>query len=129
VGKLLDTSGSRLSQRPRTTILRLAFETLTLRGLNVLKDNPMVKRMFEMGEEQVGKLAQQLLSNEKFVAAMQTVVGNTLKAKGLLDKNIRMALAAMNLPSAADIEAVKKKLEEFDETLKRLEDSVSQMKK
>ncbi len=93
----------------------------------VLKENPMVKKVFSIGEEQVGKLAQQLLSNEKFVGAMQSVVANTLKAKGLLDKNIRMALSAMNLPSVADVEGVKKKLEELEETLKRLEDSVGKM--
>ncbi len=95
----------------------------------MLKDNPVVKKMFEMGEEQVGKLAQQLLSNEKFISTVQTVVGNSLKAKGLLDKNIRMALSAMNLPSAADIDAVKKKLDEFEETLQRLEESVGKLQK
>jgi polyhydroxyalkanoate synthesis regulator phasin len=93
----------------------------------MLKDN--VRKMFELGEEQVGKLAQQLLSNEKFVGAMQTVVGNSLKAKGLLDKNIRLALSAMNLPSAADLESLKHKLEELEETIKRLEESVSRMGK
>ncbi len=87
----------------------------------------MFKRMFELGEEQVGKLAQQLLSNEKFVNAMQAIVGNTLKAKGLLDKNIRLALSAMNLPSVADVEAVRQKLAELEETLQRLEESVGKL--
>lgn len=93
----------------------------------MLKDN--VKKMFELGEEQVGKLAQQLLSNEKFVGAMQTVVGNSLKAKGIVDKNIRLALSAMNLPSVADLDALRHKLEELEETIKRLEESVGRMAK
>jgi len=93
----------------------------------MLKEN--VRKMFELGEEQVGKLAQQLLSNEKFVTAMQTVVGNTLKAKGLLDKNIRLALSAMNLPSVADLDSLRHKLEELEETIKRLEESVARMPK
>ena len=93
----------------------------------MLKENPVFKKMFELGEEQVGKLAQQLLSNEKFVGAMQTVVGNTLKAKGLLDKNIRLALSAKNLPSVADVENLKKKLDELEETIQRLEESVSKL--
>lgn len=93
----------------------------------MLKENPMFKKMFELGEEQVGKLAQQLLSNEKFVNAMQTIVGNTLKAKGMMDKNVRMALSAMNLPSVADMENLKKKLDELDETIQRLEDSVEKL--
>lgn len=93
----------------------------------MLKDN--VKRMFELGEEQVGKIAQQLLSNEKFVGAMQSVVGNSLKAKGLVDKNIRLALSAMNLPSVADLDSLRHKLEELEETIKRLEESVAKMAK
>jgi len=93
----------------------------------MLKENPMFKRMFELGEEQVGKLAQQLLSNEKFVNAMQSVVGNSLKAKGLLDKNIRMALSAMNLPSVADMDSLRKKLDELEETIQRLEESVTKI--
>ena len=93
----------------------------------MLKENPMFKKMFELGEEQVGKLAQQLLSNEKFVNAMQTIVGNTLKAKGLMDKNVRMALSAMNLPSVADVENLKKKLDELEETIERLEECVTKL--
>jgi len=87
----------------------------------------MLKRMFELGEEQVGKLAQELLGNEKFVNAMQAIVGNTLKAKGLLDKNIRMALSAMNLPSVADVDGLRKKLDELEETIQRLEESVAKI--
>lgn len=93
----------------------------------MIKENPMVKKMFELGEEQMGKLAQQLLSNERFVNAMQMVVGNSLKAKGLLDKNIRLALSAMNLPSVADVEALRHKLDDLEETIKRLEESVSKL--
>lgn len=93
----------------------------------MLMENPVVKKMFELGEEQVGKLAQQLLANEKFVNAMQLVVGNSLKAKGMLDKNIRLALSAMNLPSTADLENVKHKLDELDETIKRLEENVAKI--
>jgi hypothetical protein len=88
--------------------------------------NPFQK-MFSLGEEQVGRLAQQLLANEKFTGAMQTFVANALKAKGLLDKNIRLALAAMNLPSVADLEAVKQKLSELEQTLDRLEASVEKL--
>lgn len=93
----------------------------------MLKENPVVKKMVAVGEEQVGKIAQQLLSNEKFVGTVQTIVGNTLKAKGLLDKNIRMALSAMNLPSTADVESLRTKLEDLEDTMKRLEDSVNKL--
>jgi hypothetical protein len=115
----------------RSTILGPLFSPgASARGLEertMLKDN--VKKMFELGEEQVGKIAQQLLSNEKFVGAMQSVVGNSLKAKGLVDKNIRLALSAMNLPSVADLDSLRHKLEELEETIKRLEESVAKVAK
>jgi len=71
----------------------------------MLKNNPMVKRLVETGEERVGKLAQALLSNERFVTAIQTLIQRTLSAKGVLDKSLRSALAAMNLPSTEDVES------------------------
>jgi hypothetical protein len=36
----------------------------------MLKNNPVVKKLVETGEERVGKLAQALLSNERFVMAI-----------------------------------------------------------
>ena len=41
----------------------------------MLKNNPVVKKLVETGEVRIGKLAQQLLSNEKFVGTVQTIVG------------------------------------------------------
>ena len=93
----------------------------------MLKENPVFKRMFEMGEEQVGRATQQLLSSEMFVAAVQTIVTNTLKAKGLLDKNIRLALSAMNLPSVGDVENLKAKIEELDQVIRRLEEALNKL--
>jgi hypothetical protein len=93
----------------------------------MLKENPVVKKMVALGEEQVGRLAQQLLSNERFVSAVQTLVGNTLRAKGIMDKNLRLALSAMNLPATADVEALKTKLEDLEDVISRLDDGVQRL--
>ena len=47
----------------------------------MLKDNPVMKKLVATGEERIGKIAQQLLANEKFVATVQTLVSRTLSAK------------------------------------------------
>ncbi len=86
-----------------------------------LKDNPVMKRLMETGEERVGKLAQQLLSNEKFVLAVQTLVSRTLAAKGTLDKSLRSALSAMNLPSTTDLESLQAKVEDVERLLGSVE--------
>ncbi len=87
----------------------------------MLKDNPVVKKLVETGEERVGKLAQQLMSNEKFVAAVQTLVSRSLAAKGTLDGALRSALAAMNLPSSADVERLRDKVDELERLLSSVE--------
>lgn len=90
----------------------------------MLKDNPVVKKLVETGEERMGKFAQQLLSNEKFVAAIQGMVSRTLTAKGTLDKSLRTALSAMNLPSTADMEVLRGKVEDLEKLLASIEGKV-----
>jgi hypothetical protein len=90
----------------------------------MLKNNPMVKKLVQTGEERVGKLASTLLSNESFVGAVQSLVSKSLAAKGSLDKSLRSALAAMNLPSSADVEALRAKVEDLDQLLTSVEKKV-----
>ncbi|ATB28031.1 hypothetical protein [Melittangium boletus] len=90
----------------------------------MLKNNPMVKKIVESGEERVGKLAQQLMANEKFVATVQTVVTRTLAAKGTLDSALRTALSAMNLPSTTDVEQLRSKVDDLERLLASVEAKV-----
>lgn len=90
----------------------------------MLKDNPVMKKLVETGEERIGKIAQQLLSNERFVATVQTIVSRSLAAKGTLDKSLRTALAAMNLPSTGDLEVLRGKVEDLEKLLTSIEAKV-----
>lgn len=93
----------------------------------MLKDNPVMKKLVETGEERIGKVAQQLLSNEKFVAAIQTLVTRSLAAKGTLDKSLRSALSAMNLPSTADVELLRGKVDDLERLLSSIETKVEKL--
>ncbi len=93
----------------------------------MLKNNPMMKRLVETGEERMGRVVQQLLSNEKFVATVQTIVSRSLAAKGTLDKSIRAALSAMNLPSAADLENVRTKVDDLERMISSLEAKIDSL--
>lgn len=90
----------------------------------MLKNNPMVKKLVQTGEERVGKLASTLLSNENFVATVQSLVSKSVAAKGTVDKSLRSALAAMNLPSSADVESLRAKVEDLDRLLTSVEKKV-----
>ena len=87
----------------------------------MLKNNPVMKKLVETGEERIGKIAQQLLSNEKFVATVQTLVSRSLAAKGTLDSALRGALSAMNLPSTADLEQLRTKVDDLERVLSSVE--------
>jgi polyhydroxyalkanoate synthesis regulator phasin len=90
----------------------------------MLKNNSVMKKLVETGEERIGRIAQQLLSNERFVAAIQTIVSRTLAAKGSFDKSLRTALAAMNVPSTADMEVLRGKIEELERLLSSIETKI-----
>ncbi|MBN1209925.1 MAG: hypothetical protein JXB05_34055 [Myxococcaceae bacterium] len=90
----------------------------------MLKNNPVMKKLVETGEERIGKIAQQLLSNEKFVAMVQALVSRSLAAKGTLDTALRTALSAMNLPSTADLELLRNKVDELEKLLSSVEGKV-----
>ena len=93
----------------------------------MLKNNPMYKKLVATGEERIGKIAQQLLSNEKFVTAIQSLISRTLQAKGTLDKSIRSALGAMNLPSTADLELLREKIDDLERMLGQVEGKVDEL--
>ncbi len=90
----------------------------------MLKDNPVMKKLVETGEERIGKIAQQLLSNEKFVAMVQLLVSRSLAAKGTLDTALRTALSAMNLPSTADLELLRAKVDDLEQLLASVEGKI-----
>ena len=93
----------------------------------MIRDNPVMKKLVETGEERIGKLAQQLLANERFVTALQSLVARTLAAKVTLDKSLRTALAAMNLPSTGDLDVLKEKVDELEKLLSSVESKVDEM--
>lgn len=90
----------------------------------MLKDNPVMKKLVATGEERIGKLVQQLMSNEKFVAGVQTLVSRALSAKGTMDKSIKSALSAMNLPSTGDLDTLREKIDDLERVLSQLESKV-----
>ena len=90
----------------------------------MLKDNPMMKKLMASGEEHIGKLVQQLMSNEKFVAGIQTLITRALSAKGVVDKSLKTALSAMNLPSTSDLDKLKEKIDDLEKLVSQLETKI-----
>jgi hypothetical protein len=79
-----------------------------------LLKNPMVKRALEAGEERVGKLVTQLLSSERVMHGVQAVIASAVSAKSTLDRGVKTAMQAVNLPTTEDVEELRRKLAELE---------------
>jgi polyhydroxyalkanoate synthesis regulator phasin len=85
--------------------------------------------MIETGEERVGKIATQLLSNEKLMGALQKTVSAALEAKGLVERNVRSVLSTMNIPSAGDVQRLQGKIDELERVFEALSAKITELQK
>jgi len=95
----------------------------------MLRDNPVLKKMIATGEERVGKIATQLLSNEKLMGALQKTVSAALEAKGLVERNVQSVLSTMNIPTAGDVQRLQGKIEELERVFEGLSAKIAELQK
>jgi hypothetical protein len=79
--------------------------------------NPMLKRALSVGEERMGRLVTQLLSNERVMHGLQAVVSSALSAKSTFDRGVKTAMQVVNLPTADDVDDLRRKLAELEALL------------
>lgn len=75
------------------------------------------------GEEAIGKLAQELLSNPVVSGAISTVFETRERATRAQE----VAMSALNLPSAADIERLTRRVRSVSQRIEGLEDNLDRM--
>jgi hypothetical protein len=88
--------------------------------------NPAVKRALAAGEERVGKVVTQLLSSERVMHGVQTVVTSAVNAKSTFDRGVRTAMQAVSLPTTEDVRELRKRLDELESMLDRLSERVGE---
>ena len=93
----------------------------------MLRDNSVLKKMIATGEEQVGKIASQLLSNEAFMAALQKTVNAAIEAKGIAMRNVQTALASLNVPTAEDVKKLEGKIEDLERVFETLSARITEL--
>jgi hypothetical protein len=82
--------------------------------------SPTVRRAVAAGEERVGRVVTRLLADERVTAGIQTLIASAAQAKQTLDRGVRQALRAANLPSSEDLAALRRRLDEVEQTLDAL---------
>ena len=95
----------------------------------MLRDNPVVKKMIETGEQRVGQLATRLLSNETLLGALQKTVRAAMEAKGLVERNVQNVLSTMHIPTAGDVQRLQGKIEELERVFDGLSAKIAELQK
>ena len=95
----------------------------------MLRENPMLKKMIETGEERMSKLAANLLSNEKLMGALQKTVTAAIEAKGTVEKGLQSALSTMNVPTSGDVRKLEGKIEELEKVFEGLSSKIAALQK
>ncbi|HTP50278.1 MAG TPA: hypothetical protein VMK42_06250 [Anaeromyxobacteraceae bacterium] len=87
--------------------------------LRSLLNHPIVKQARAAGEAQFGKAVAQLLSGDR-TSALRAMLAAAGEARQRLDRGLRAALDAAQVPSTQDVEDLKRRLAEMEELIDRL---------
>lgn len=86
-------------------------------------DTTFVDRVSRQGEEALGKLAEELIASPVVSGAVSRVFGAREKAVQAQEA----ALGALNIPSAADVERVTRRLRSVSQRLESIEDTLDRL--
>ena len=84
------------------------------------EDTHILKRLYGLGEAQLGRLAEELLSNPRVAEAFSAALRKAFETKGRVDRNMQTVLALLNLPSRRDVHRLVTKLEALQGSLVNL---------
>jgi DNA repair exonuclease SbcCD ATPase subunit len=86
-------------------------------------DNSLKVRVTKQGEEAIGKLAQELLENSVVSGALSAAFETRERAMRAQE----MAMGALNIPSASDIERLTRRVRSVSQRLEGIEDSLDRL--
>lgn len=75
------------------------------------EEKTLFEKLYEVGEENLARFAQDVLSNPVFSDSMDQTLRNAAKTKKKVDQNIAALLSLLNLPSKADYDTLLAQLE------------------
>jgi hypothetical protein len=84
------------------------------------EDTHILRRLYGLGEDALGRLAAELLANPRVAEAFATALRKAMETKGRVDRNVQTVLALLNLPSRADVHRLLGKLEAVQGSLVNL---------
>jgi polyhydroxyalkanoate synthesis regulator phasin len=86
------------------------------------------KMFLEASEQQITRLAGQLMSNEAFVSALQGAIARAMDAKLLLDGQMRAALSRLGVPTQGELENLRNEVSALRSEVQRLRQEVDRLR-
>ena len=87
------------------------------------QDESFVEKLSRQGEEALGRVAEELIGNP----VVNGAIARAFEAREKALQAQEAALGAMNLPSAADIERVTRRLRSLSQRLEGIEDAIDRL--
>jgi hypothetical protein len=87
------------------------------------EDDRFVNRLSRQGEEALGKIAEELIGNPVVNAA----IARAFDAREKAVQAQEAAMGALNIPSAADVERVTRRLRSLSQRLEGIEDAIDRL--
>jgi len=87
------------------------------------QDETFVERLSRQGEEALGKVAEEVIANP----VVNGAIARAFEAREKALQAQEAALGALNLPSAADIERVTRRLRSLSQRLEGIEDAIDRL--
>src|SRR5688500_18928307 len=87
------------------------------------QEESFVDRLSRQGEEALGKIAEELISNP----VVNGAIARAFEAREKALQAQEVAMGALNLPSAADIERVTRRLRSVSQRLEGIEDAIDRL--
>src|SRR3979411_140300 len=108
-----------LESRPRSGERRKSSEG----GITVSDEKGLRERVTRQSEETIGKLAQDLLENPTVARALSAAFATPRRATRAQE----VAMGALNLPSASDLERLTRRLRSVSQRLEGIEDGLARL--
>ena len=87
------------------------------------RDESFVEKLSRQGEEALGKIAEELIANP----VVNGAISRAFEAREKAVQAQEAAMGALNLPSAADIERVTRRLRSLSQRLEGIEDAIDRL--
>jgi SOS response regulatory protein OraA/RecX len=87
------------------------------------QDESFVEKLSRQGEEALGRIAEELIANP----VVNGAISRAFEAREKAAQAQEVALGALNLPSAADIERVTRRLRSLSQRLEGIEDALDRL--